>query len=200
LLLACVCAITDRKNMGVRKQFIPLYISFTMLAIGISFGYNCGYAVNPARDLAPRLFTTVAGWGPGVFTEYSLWWIVPVLATHAGGIAGAGVYYIAVQGHWGREGGDDMADTVDTVDTVDDTIDINKDTVDDVEYTIHPKEYKMETESLINKERRIQTMVAYSICLMKQKTCHRFLLHLSLVLCPPALPPHPPQGWRESQR
>ena len=41
----------------VSKQCIPLFIGLTVLAIGISFGYNCGYAVNPARDLAPRLFT-----------------------------------------------------------------------------------------------------------------------------------------------
>ena len=48
--------------------------------------------------------------------------------------------------------------------------------------------------------RKMQTMVAYSICLMKQKTCHRFPLHLNLVLCPPALPPHHHQGWKELQR
>ena len=41
----------------VSKQCIPLFIGLTVLAIGISFGYNCGYAINPARDLGPRLFT-----------------------------------------------------------------------------------------------------------------------------------------------
>ena len=41
----------------VSKQCVPLFIGMTVLAIGISFGYNCGYAINPARDLAPRLFT-----------------------------------------------------------------------------------------------------------------------------------------------
>ena len=41
----------------VSKQCVPLFIGLTVLAIGISFGYNCGYAINPARDLAPRLFT-----------------------------------------------------------------------------------------------------------------------------------------------
>ena len=43
--------------MQVSKQLVPLYIAFTVLGIGISFGFNCGYAINPARDLAPRLFT-----------------------------------------------------------------------------------------------------------------------------------------------
>jgi len=36
--------------------------------IGGSFGFNCGYAVNPARDFSPRLFTAMAGWGSDVFT------------------------------------------------------------------------------------------------------------------------------------
>ena len=31
-------------------------------------------AINPARDLAPRVFTLLAGWGPGVFTEFSHWY------------------------------------------------------------------------------------------------------------------------------
>ena len=47
----------------VSKQCVPLFVGLTVLAIGISFGYNCGYAINPARDLAPRLFTLVSGWG-----------------------------------------------------------------------------------------------------------------------------------------
>jgi aquaporin-3 len=39
-----------------------------VLVIGLSMGFNSGYAVNPARDLGPRLFTALAGWGSGVFT------------------------------------------------------------------------------------------------------------------------------------
>ena len=57
----------------VSKQLVPLYVGFTVLGLGICFGYNCGYAVNPARDLAPRLFTALAGWGPDVFAAYSHW-------------------------------------------------------------------------------------------------------------------------------
>ena len=57
LLLTCVSAITDRRNMRLSKQCVPIFVGLTVLAIGISFGYNCGYAINPARDLAPRIFT-----------------------------------------------------------------------------------------------------------------------------------------------
>ena len=76
----------------------------TVLAIGISFGYNCGYAINPARDLAPRLFTLVSGWGVSVLTYPSIWWcLVPVLATHTGGILGAWLYYLAIELHWTKQ-------------------------------------------------------------------------------------------------
>ncbi|XP_023336662.1 aquaporin-7 [Eurytemora carolleeae] len=103
MLLICLCAITDRKNMNVSKQLVPLYVGFTVLGIGICFGFNCGYAVNPARDLAPRLFTALAGWGPEVFSYYSHWWIVPVVASHLGAIAGAWIYYLCVEMNWPRD-------------------------------------------------------------------------------------------------
>ena len=62
LLLVCVCAITDKKNTQVPSGLVPMYVGFTILGIGICFGANCGYALNPARDLAPRLLTLIAGW------------------------------------------------------------------------------------------------------------------------------------------
>ena len=64
----------------VSKQLVPFFVGLTVLGIGICFGFNCGYAVNPARDFAPRLFT-----GKHVLTEllyiivfsYSHGWVGP---------------------------------------------------------------------------------------------------------------------------
>ena len=103
LLLLCVCAITDPRNMKLDKQMVPVGVGITVLGIGLSLGHNCGYAVNPARDLGPRVFTLLAGWGPGVFTEYNHWWIVPVVACHVGALAGAWLYYLAVEINWPLE-------------------------------------------------------------------------------------------------
>ena len=36
---------------------VPLVTGCSVLGLWISLGYNCGYAVNPARDLAPRVFS-----------------------------------------------------------------------------------------------------------------------------------------------
>lgn len=102
-LLICVCAITDRRNMQVSKQLVPFFIGLTILAIGICFGFNCGFAINPARDFSPRLFTAVSGWGVSVFSFSNQWWLVPILATHIGAVLGAWAYYLAIEHHWQKE-------------------------------------------------------------------------------------------------
>lgn len=68
LLVGCVFAIIDKNNNTPDKGATPVIIGLTVFVIGATFGYNCGYAINPARDLGPRLFTAMAGWGAEVFT------------------------------------------------------------------------------------------------------------------------------------
>lgn len=67
LLLLCVRGITDEKNAKVPGYLAPFLVGLVVLNIGIAFGYNCGYAINPARDLGPRLFTLMCGFGTDVF-------------------------------------------------------------------------------------------------------------------------------------
>lgn len=62
-----ILAILDTRNKGVPAGLEPVAVGLLILAIGLSMGANCGYPLNPARDLGPRLFTYVAGWGPDVF-------------------------------------------------------------------------------------------------------------------------------------
>ena len=68
MLLIGVMAITDNKNMGAPRGVAPIGIGLVVAAIGMAFGFNCGYAINPARDLGPRLYTLAAGWGTETFT------------------------------------------------------------------------------------------------------------------------------------
>ena len=64
----CVMAITDEKNHGAPKGVVAISVGLAVIGIGASFGLNCGYAINPARDLGPRILTAIAGWGGEVFT------------------------------------------------------------------------------------------------------------------------------------
>ena len=67
LLLMCIRGITDEKNAKLPGYLAPFIVGLCVLNIGICFGYNCGYAINPARDLGPRIFTLMCGFGTDTF-------------------------------------------------------------------------------------------------------------------------------------
>ena len=72
---------------GLGAGINPLLIGFLVWGIGLSLGGPTGYAINPARDLGPRIIhflLPIAGKGDSDW-EYS--WI-PVVAPIAGGIVG----------------------------------------------------------------------------------------------------------------
>lgn len=92
LLMACVLALTDQRNFGPPPYLVAPLIGALVVAIGVAFGFNAGYAINPARDLGPRLFTAVAGWGGEVFSAGNGWWWVPVVGPIVGGLIGPVLY------------------------------------------------------------------------------------------------------------
>ena len=76
---------------GPSAPITPLVVGFLVVAIGLSLGGPTGYAINPARDLGPRIAHAVlpiAGKG-GSDWEYS--WI-PVVGPLVGGAIGAVAY------------------------------------------------------------------------------------------------------------
>ena len=62
LLTAGIGAITDPRNGRAPAGLVPVLVGLLVVLIGATFGYNTGYAINPARDFGPRLFTALAGW------------------------------------------------------------------------------------------------------------------------------------------
>uniref|UniRef100_A0A8B9DSN8 Aquaporin 7 n=1 Tax=Anser cygnoides TaxID=8845 RepID=A0A8B9DSN8_ANSCY len=63
-----ILVIHDEKNNGALKGTQALLTGILVLGIGLGMGMNTGYAINPSRDLPPRIFTAIAGWGVDVFT------------------------------------------------------------------------------------------------------------------------------------
>lgn len=93
LLLLCICALTDERNIAPKSNMAPLLIGAVVLMIGMSMGANCAYAINPARDFSPRLFTWLAGWGDQVFrSPNTTWYLVPIMGPFLGGIIGVQMY------------------------------------------------------------------------------------------------------------
>ncbi|KAB5528543.1 hypothetical protein PHYPO_G00141430 [Pangasianodon hypophthalmus] len=98
-LIVCILAIVDPFNNPIPAGLEAFTVGFTVLVIGLSMGFNCGYAVNPARDLGPRLFTAIAGWGGQVFTHGNYWFLVPIFAPFLGTIIGVILYQLLVGWH-----------------------------------------------------------------------------------------------------
>lgn len=87
-LLLVVCAFNDRTNGPPPAGLVPLALFITILGIGASLGMQTGYAINPARDLGPRLFTAMAGYGKEVFTYRNQFWLwCPVIAPIVGALS-----------------------------------------------------------------------------------------------------------------
>jgi len=96
LLVGVIFAITDQRNSPAPAGVAPLIVGLLVVLIGATFGFNAGYAINPARDFGPRLFTFVAGWGSEVFRASGGWWWVPIVAPCIGAVIGGWVYDVCV--------------------------------------------------------------------------------------------------------
>jgi glycerol uptake facilitator protein len=100
-LIAFVFAVVDELNQPPKANLAPLVIGFVVVAIGISFGANAGYAINPARDFGPRLFAAIAGWGevaiPGNYGNVSGYLWIPIVGPFLGGLIGAFVYDLGIR-------------------------------------------------------------------------------------------------------
>jgi len=93
VLLIVVLATTDTHNSPPPAGLLPLVLFLLILGIGASLGMETGYALNPARDLGPRILTSMVGYGTQVYTFRSQYWLwCPVIATSLGAQAGA-MYY-----------------------------------------------------------------------------------------------------------
>lgn len=96
LLLFMIFAITDERNQPP-GNLAPLLIGLIVVVIGMAFGGMHGYAINPARDFGPRLFTVVAGFKNNGLTDGSMVFWVPIVGPIAGGLIGGFVYDFAIR-------------------------------------------------------------------------------------------------------
>ena len=95
VLVFCVLAIGNKENTPAigMGSLGALPVTFLIVAIGMSLGGTTGYAINPARDLAPRFAHFVlpikgkrnSDWGYAV---------VPLFGPFIGGILAAALYLL----------------------------------------------------------------------------------------------------------
>jgi len=96
LLLLMIFAITDERNQPP-GNLVPILIGLVVVAIGMAFGGMHGYAINPARDFGPRLFTVVAGFKNNGLTDGGNIFWVPIVGPIVGGLIGGAVYDFGIR-------------------------------------------------------------------------------------------------------
>jgi glycerol uptake facilitator protein len=100
-LVGFIFAVTDEYNAPVKSNMAPLIVGFAVVAIGLSFGANAGYAINPARDFGPRILAWIAGWGkiamPGDYGNVNTYFWIPIVGPLLGGVIGAYIYDLGIR-------------------------------------------------------------------------------------------------------
>ncbi|GAA2363159.1 MIP/aquaporin family protein [Saccharopolyspora halophila] len=102
VLVMLICALIDSRNTAPTANLGPFLIGMVVTTVGLTFGPNAGYAINPARDFGPRLWAYFTGWGdialPGTYEWFSFYFWIPIVGPLIGGVVGAIVYDLFI-GH-----------------------------------------------------------------------------------------------------
>ncbi|CAL8068317.1 unnamed protein product [Calicophoron daubneyi] len=99
LLAAGVLAMTDPKGWKMPKWIEPLYVGFLIYTLVGCFALNCGAAMNPARDLGPRLMILMLGWGGNAFSAGNYFFWIPIVGPVIGAILGSVLYELTTGIH-----------------------------------------------------------------------------------------------------
>jgi glycerol uptake facilitator protein len=99
LVLALLAVLSPRNfvpNSDFAKGFGPVLVGVIVMAIGLSLGGPTGYAINPARDLGPRIAHAVLPIAGKGTSDWGYAWI-PIAGPIVGGVLGALCYQLPWQ-------------------------------------------------------------------------------------------------------
>ena len=97
ILMLLILAVTDLRNTSPAANIAPLIVGLVVVAIGMAWGTNAGYAINPARDFGPRLASWLTGYGTAWKDQWGdLYFWVPIVAPVIGALIGAALYDLFV--------------------------------------------------------------------------------------------------------
>lgn len=104
LLLVIFCT-TDDRNPARPQVLTAATIGLTVTLLISLVGPLTMASFNPARDLGPRVFSALAGWGSVPFRVNGAgWWAVYIVAPVLGGLLGGGVYSVCFKKAYQRGG------------------------------------------------------------------------------------------------
>ncbi|KNE65712.1 hypothetical protein AMAG_09694 [Allomyces macrogynus ATCC 38327] len=88
VLVMGLMTITEARNPMAPTTYTPVAVGMVVLAIGVALGTETSFAINPARDLGPRIALAMVGYGSAVFVNFSYYFWVPIIAPILGAIFG----------------------------------------------------------------------------------------------------------------
>jgi glycerol uptake facilitator protein len=111
ILVFVVFALTTATNNPPLANMGPLIIGFLVVGIGMAWGVNAGYAINPARDLGPRLASLITGYGDALKDQngYFYTW-VPIIGPLVGGLVGGGLFKVLIESHLPKDETEELGD------------------------------------------------------------------------------------------
>jgi glycerol uptake facilitator protein len=93
ILVFLVFALVNARNNPPLSNLAPVVIGFIVVAIGMAWGANAGYAINPARDFGPRLASFITGYETAFLDQYgSPYFWVPIVGPIIGGLIGGALF------------------------------------------------------------------------------------------------------------
>lgn len=88
LLIFCIGALFGHTTLHpISHEFEPYLVGILVWGIGLSLGGTTGYAINPARDLGPRIMHAILPIGTKGSSDWAYAW-VPVIGPFIGGLIG----------------------------------------------------------------------------------------------------------------
>src|SRR5882757_5783527 len=97
ILLLLILAITDLLNTPPGANLGPFIIGLVVVAIGMAWGADAGYAINPARDFGPRLASFITGYDSAWRDQWgNLYFWVPIVGPLVGGLVGGVAYKLFI--------------------------------------------------------------------------------------------------------
>ena len=99
ILVVVIFALTSAVNNPPLANTAPLFIGLLVVGIGLGWGANAGYAINPARDLGPRVASWLTGYHEAMFSANGpeLYFWLPLTAPLIGGVIGGALFVFGIE-------------------------------------------------------------------------------------------------------